>query len=193
VKRASAGNRDLQLVLRCVDELRAEFRRVRPGKLAGTRRAKSQLVSALRRDAAKAAVEEALRDLRADPHETLATRATERELVALEAELGRDYGYKPQEVKGFVKRARSAPAGAALEIATVEDVVAQIDAMQERVESATQAPGGWWTKRREARAARKEADTRLFAMGAIVADATSAPLFELSYAVGVTVVALEAT
>lgn len=117
----------------------------------------------------------------------LARTLDDKVLLEREARLAERFGYSRRELKRFVGRARIAVADERVlpEIASMQQLVEHLDRLHGEAIAAMTANSRWWERRRKVRQASSSAQGRLFAVGAIVADASSRILFDLSYALAV--------
>jgi hypothetical protein len=154
--------------------------------MAGCDDAVRELISLLRDPLAARAIDAEL--ARRPASGELADIVRDRVLVKREAELARNFGFKPRDAKKYVKRARAAAdAPPVPDIGSVSDLIDLITAVHDDLRDAMTAAAQhgllktWFA----VRGARDEADARVFAVGAIVADTMRRALFDLSYALGV--------
>jgi hypothetical protein len=112
------------------------------------------------------------------------------ELVRQEAALGNVFGYSSRQVEDYVRRAKKALAagGDIPDISTslkLEELLGQLHDLAMH----HPADGGWWERRKRERTARRAADGRLFAVGAVIANTAQRSLFDLSYSLAVLMLA----
>jgi hypothetical protein len=102
-----------------------------------------------------------------------------------EAKLGSVFGYSPSEVKRYVRRIRKEAGLATLrvEISNVEDLIRQLEALHAQTKQGMAPTGSWFSRWRALRRVRRQAQDRLFYIGAIIADTMKSNLFNLSYTV----------
>lgn len=180
------NRRYVEPVLGRVTRLRHAYSRATPDNMAACDEALGELISLLRDPPAARAIDAEL--ARRPASSELADIVRDRVLVKREAELARSFGFKPRDVKKYVKRARATADSPRLpDIGSVADLIDLITAVHGDLRDAmTAAAQGWpWKNWFALRSARDEADARVFAIGAIVADTMRRALFDLSYALGV--------
>jgi len=94
-------------------------------------------------------------------------------------------------VRAYVERVRAAgPEVAALDIADTAQLIRQLDDLQARVQKTMASAHGWLGRRRARHAVRRDVDDRLFPIGVVIANSGRPVLFNLSYALGATGMAL---
>lgn len=183
--RPNENGRSVLPVLGRVDRLRRAYSDATSENMAASDDAVRELIALLSEPATALVIDAEL--ARRRPWAELTEVFRDRELVKREAELARSFGFKPREVKRYIKRARDAGAAPPVaDIGSVAELLELIKAVHADLREALPAEGWPWKTWLPARRARAEADARVFAIGAIVADTMRRPLFDLSYAVGVT-------
>ena len=178
------NRRHVQPILNAIKQLRGAYADAGPGDLMACDKAVTRLKSLLSDPGAASAIDREL--ARRPPLAKLANLTRDKELVEREADLARSFGFKPREAKRYIKRSRDPGSTEALpDIGSVASLVDAISSVHDDLHRAMTAAGPGWKSWRRRRQAREEADVRVFAIGAIVADTMQRALFEFSYAAGV--------
>jgi hypothetical protein len=108
------------------------------------------------------------------------------EQIRKETELCSLFGYDEREVKRYIRRTRAAATAASElpKITSCDDLMECLTVSHERLKTSLRGSGRWISGYRATRRARKDAQKRLFFIGAIIADALWIPLFQLSFSLG---------
>jgi hypothetical protein len=174
----------IEPVLGRVSLLRRAYSRASRDDFAGCDDALRELVSLLEDPDTANIIDAELARRQRSPE--LTRVASNRELVKREADLARDFGFKPREARRYIKRGREERDTPLPDVGSTADLVVLINEIHADLRQAISAEGPPWKRWPAVRRGRAEAEARVFGVGAIVADTMRRPLFHLSYAVGVT-------